>query len=50
MIFSKNSTINQKKKRFVTEEITKFDYIFDTKDFILCIVCDEIVDKNDLKI
>ena len=44
-IFSKNVIISRKKK-FVTEKITKFDLIFDTKDFILCIVYDEIVDKK----
>ena len=36
----------ESKKKFVTEEITKFDHIFDTKDFILCVVYDEIVDYN----
>ena len=34
------------KKRLITEKVTKFEYIFDTKDFILCVVYDEIVDKK----
>ena len=45
MIYSKNSIINGKKK-FVTKKITKFDHIFDTKNFILCVVYDEIIDKK----
>ena len=41
--------MNQKKK-FVTKKITKFDHILDTKDFILCVVYDEIVDEKSFKI
>ena len=36
---------HKSKKKFVTNK-PKFDYIFDTKDFILCLVYDEIVDKR----
>ena len=35
-----------RKKKFVTKKITKFDYIFDTKDFILCVMYDKIVDDK----
>ena len=35
-----------RKKKFVTKEVTKFDYIFDTKKFILCVVYDEIIDEK----
>ena len=44
MIFSKNS--ESKKKRLVTKWITKFDYIFDTKDSSLCVVYDETVNEK----
>ena len=34
-------------KRFNYEsKITKFDHIFDTKDFIQCVVYDQIVDEK----
>ena len=36
--------MSRKKNR--SKKITKFDYIFDTKGFILCVVYDEIVDKK----
>ena len=34
------------KKNVVTKKITKLDYIFDTKDFHLCVVYDEIVSQK----
>ena len=34
------------KKRLVTEKVTNFDYIFDIKDFIVCFVCNEIVNQK----
>ena len=35
-----------RKKRLVIEKITKFNHILDINNFILCVVYDEIVDKN----
>ena len=35
-----------RKKKLVKEKTTKFHHIFDTKDFILCVVYDEIVDEK----
>ena len=46
MISSPNSIINRRKKRLVIEKIAKFDYIFDTKNLILCVVYDEIIDEK----
>ena len=34
------------KKKIRYKKITKFDHIFDTKNFILCVVYDEIVDEK----
>ena len=34
------------KKKFVIEKITTLDYIFDTKDFMLCVVYDKTVDEK----
>ena len=45
MIFLK-IRLQIEKKKFVTEKITKFDYIFDTKDFILCVVYNERINKK----
>ena len=45
MISSKNSIMSRKKK-FVKEKTTKFDHIFDTRNFILCIVYDEVIDEK----
>ena len=45
MIFSKDSIMSRKKK-LVIEKVTKFDHILDTKDFILCVVDDEIADEK----
>ena len=45
MIFLENSTTNRKKK-LVLEKLTSIDNIFDTKNYILCVVYDEIVDQK----
>ena len=44
--FFKKFDYEWKKKRFVTKEVTKSDHIFDSKDFILGVGYDEIVDKK----
>ena len=44
--FFKKSDYKSKEKKFVTKKITKFDYIFDTKIYILYVVYDKIVNKK----
>ena len=45
MISSKNLIMSQK-RRIRYKKMTKFDCIFDTKEFILCVVYNETVDKK----
>ena len=47
--FFKRFDYKSKKKRFVTEEITKFDHILDIKKITLCVVYDETADKKSFK-
>ena len=42
--FRKSDYESEKKKRII-EKITKFDQIFDIKDYVLCVVYDE-TEKN----
>ena len=44
--FFRKLDYKSKKIRFVIQKLTKFDHIFDTKDFVLCVVYDEIVNKK----
>ena len=48
MNFSKDLIMNQRRKKFV-KKTTKFDHLFDTKDFIPCVVCNETVDEKSFK-
>ena len=44
--FKRKTDYKSKKKKFVSEEMAKFSHIFDTKDFILCVVYNKIVNKK----